>query len=78
MQSVLKKDIITVTVEARHQSAYHAEVHTSLSAGAVECSTPTAMNKTFQGLQLNVRTQDMVQQSLMNDEQIRDSGVLTT
>src|SRR2546423_12626968 len=34
------------------------------------------MYRTFQVLQLNVRKQSMVQQSLMNDEQLKDFGVL--
>jgi hypothetical protein len=46
------------------------------SAKTVEYSILPAMNRIFQVLQLNVRKQSAVQQSLMNDEQLKDFGVL--
>jgi len=42
------------------------------SVRTVECSILVAMNKTLQGLQLNVLKQQEVQQTLMNDERLRE------
>lgn len=42
----------------------------------VKCSTLPVMNKILKVLQLNVRKQQTVQHSLMNDEQLKDFGVL--
>jgi hypothetical protein len=63
-------------MSSRYRSVHLAEEHTSHSAGTAECSTLLALNKTLQLLQLNVRKQSTVQQSLINDEQLRDFGVL--
>ncbi|PHH88289.1 hypothetical protein CDD83_7719 [Cordyceps sp. RAO-2017] len=49
---------------------------TSRSAGTAVCETSTPMHKTLSILQLNVRKRDPVQQSLMNDEDLKDYGVL--
>jgi ribonuclease HI len=45
-------------------------------AGTAERLTGLGMHSTFQILQLNVRKQSMVQHSLMNDERVRDFGVV--
>jgi endonuclease/exonuclease/phosphatase family metal-dependent hydrolase len=46
------------------------------SAETAEHDTVLGMHKTFQILQLNVRKQREVQHSLMNDEQLKNCGVL--
>lgn len=46
------------------------------SAEIVGKSTQLSMNRTFRLIQLNVRKQDVVLESLMNDEQIQDAAVL--
>lgn len=48
----------------------------SLSARAAEYSIRHTMHKTLQVLQLNVRKQSMTQHSLLNDERLKDFGVL--
>jgi hypothetical protein len=50
--------------------------HTNHSVGSVECSTLLSISKTLRILQLNVRKQQMVQHSLMNDDSLKDFGVL--
>lgn len=45
-------------------------------AGTARCSILPDMNRTLQVLQLNVRKQEIVQHSLMNDPELRDFGVL--
>lgn len=49
---------------------------TNRLAGTVASVTPAAMNKTLSILQLNVGKREPVQQSLMNDETLKDYGVL--
>ena len=60
----------------RYPSAYHAVDLMNRLAGNAEHFTKYAMNRTLQILQLNVRKQREVQQSLMNDDNLRDFGVL--
>ena len=45
-------------------------------AGTARSSTCLSMSRTFQMIQLNVRKQDVVLDSLMNDEEIQDATVL--
>ena len=73
---VLKKNIITITTKNRSQSAYHAEGHMNCLAKIVECFILPTMHKTLQVFQLNIQKQNMVQQSLINDEQLKDFRVL--
>ncbi len=46
------------------------------SAEIVGCGTHVAMSKTLSILQLNVGKREPVQQSLMNDVELKDYGVL--
>jgi hypothetical protein len=58
------------------QSACHAAAHTNHSAGTVKSSTHLSMSSTFRMIQLNVRKQGAVHDSLMNDERLQDFAVL--
>ncbi|KJZ69203.1 hypothetical protein HIM_11403 [Hirsutella minnesotensis 3608] len=59
-----------------NRDASSAADRTSLSTGIAVCETSTPMLKTLSILQLNVRKREPVQQSLMNDEDFKDFGVL--
>src|SRR4051812_27509066 len=48
----------------------------SRSVEIAVCGTHAVMNKTFSILQLNVRKRELVQQSLMNDIELKDYGVI--
>jgi len=55
------------------QNAFHAEVHTNRTAETAGSSIRHAMNKIFRVMQLNVRKQETVHESLMNDEDTQNA-----
>ena len=70
--NVLRKGITTATVLKLFRSVYYVRGPMNRSAEIA----PDVMDKTLQILQLNVRKMDMVQQSLLNDESLKDFSVL--
>ena len=76
VQNALWKAIVTVAAIRRFRSAFHAVALTDRSAGIVGSSTRHAMNKTLRVMQLNVRKQGAVYDSLMNDEETQDAVAL--
>jgi hypothetical protein len=76
VQDVLRPDTTTTNAKRRYQSACHVVNHTNRSAGNAGSSIPLTMSRTLRILQLNVRKQQTVQHSLMNDAQLRDFGVV--
>ncbi|KAJ5543771.1 hypothetical protein N7494_005050 [Penicillium frequentans] len=60
----------------RFQSVFHAVGHMNRLARIAGSSTHHIMNKTLRILQLNVRKQGAVHESLMNDEQTKDAVAL--
>ena len=76
VRDVQKKGTTTANVAQQYQSVSLVGDHMNRSAGAAKCFIPLVMNRTLQILQLNVRKQQSVQHSLMNDTQLRDFGVL--
>jgi len=81
--SVLRKGITIMTTLKLFRSAYYVKAPTNRSAEIVPNSinrtlqiAPISMDRTLQILQLNVRKTDMVQQSLLNDESLKDFSVL--
>lgn len=71
-----EKDTTIESAKEEFRNAYHMEAHMNRSARTAECSYPPVMVRTLQVLQLNVRKQSMVQQSLINDSQLKDFRVL--
>jgi hypothetical protein len=69
---VLRKGITTMTALKLFTSAYYAKAPTNRSAE----TAPNGMDRTLQILQYNVRKMDMVQQSLLNDESLKDFSAL--
>ncbi|KAI2766141.1 transcriptional regulator family: Zinc finger, CCHC-type [Penicillium roqueforti] len=63
-------------VRRRFRSAFHAVALTDRSAGIVGSSTRHAMNKTLRVMQLNVKKQGAVYDSLMSDEETQDAVAL--
>ena len=55
---------------------YRVEDHTNHLAKIVEYASCSLMHKSLRTLQLNVGKRDTIQQSLMNDNKIRDYGVI--
>jgi hypothetical protein len=74
--NVPRKAITIGIVLKKCLSVYRAADHTSHLAGIAGYSTLGDMSSTLQILQLNVRKQSTVQQSLMNDEELRHFGIL--
>jgi hypothetical protein len=81
--NVLRKGITTTTVLKLFRSVYYVKAPTNRSAEIVPNGidrtlqiAPISMDRTLQILQLNVRKTDMVQQSLLNDESLKDFSVL--
>jgi hypothetical protein len=70
--NVLRKGITTTTVLKLFRSVYYAKAPTNRSAEIA----PNGIDRTLQILQLNVRKMDIVQQSLLNDESLKDFSVL--
>ncbi|KJZ68744.1 hypothetical protein HIM_11864 [Hirsutella minnesotensis 3608] len=76
VEGVRARVIITGSVMRWNRNASCAADRTNRSAGTVVCGTSTPMHKTLSILQLNVQKREPVQQSLMNDEDLKDYGVL--
>lgn len=70
------KDTDIVAATTRFLSASHAEDHTNRIARTVRRSTQHAMNRTLRIIQLNVRKQGAVNESLMNDKDTQDAVAL--
>ncbi|KAJ6436626.1 reverse transcriptase [Purpureocillium lavendulum] len=68
--------ITTETAKRQNRSACLAVDRMNRSAEIVGCGTHVAMSKTLSILQLNVGKREPVQQSLMNDVELKDYGVL--
>ncbi|KJZ69825.1 hypothetical protein HIM_10778 [Hirsutella minnesotensis 3608] len=69
-------DTSAKSVRRQNRNACPAAGRTSRSVETVGCGTHAAMSKTLSILQLNVRKREPVQQSLMNDDALKDYGVL--
>ena len=83
MASVLRKGITITTALKLFRSAYYTKAPTNRSAEIVPNgidrtlqTAPNSMDRTLQILQLNVRKMDMVQQSLLNNESLKDFNAL--
>src|SRR5271163_1154279 len=75
--NVPRKVIIIKTASTMlFRSVYLVEVLTNRSAEAAVFSTHALMSRTFQILQLNVAKREMVQLSLLNDDNLEDFSVL--
>src|SRR5271168_100769 len=75
--NVPRKVIIIKTASTMlFRSVYLVEVLTNRSAEAAVFYTHAVMSRTFQILQLNVGKREMVQLSLLNDDNLKDFGVL--
>jgi exonuclease III len=70
--SVLRKGITTTTALKLFRCAYYAKAPTNRSAE----TTPNGMDRALQILQFNVRKSDIVQQSLLNEESLKDFSAL--
>lgn len=75
-QNAPRRAITTVGAIKRFQSAFHAVGHTNRIARTARSSTHHVMNKPLRMIQLNVRKQGAVLESLMNDEETKDTMAL--
>ncbi|KAJ5737265.1 uncharacterized protein N7483_002390 [Penicillium malachiteum] len=71
-----QKAIVTVTATKRFQSASHVEALMNRTARTAGSSIHHAMNNSLRIIQLNVRKQGAVLESLMNDEDTRNAVAL--
>ena len=71
-----RRAIATVAATKRFRSAFHAGALMNRSAGIVGNSIHHDMNKSVRIIQLNVRKQGAVHDSLMNDKETRNAVVL--
>lgn len=74
--SAPKKAITIANVRRLSSNVSYAEAPTNRLAETVGNSIYLSMSRTFRLIQLNVRKQDVVLDSLMNDEQIQDATIL--
>src|SRR2546421_1485080 len=75
-RGALRKATTTAAATKRSRGVSHAEDHMNRLAETAGSSTRLSMNRPLRMIQLNVRKQDAVHHSLMNDEEIQNAAVL--
>jgi hypothetical protein len=76
VQSALWKATVIVNVSRERQSVYPVEDPTSHIAETAGSFIPLLIHRTLKIFQLNLRKKREVQQSVMNDDQLQDFGIL--
>ena len=70
------RDITTAPARLQFRNVFRVEDHMNRLAKTVVYASYNLMHKSLRVLQLNVGKRDTIQQSLMNDNEIRDYGVI--